>query len=381
MKPKALIDAARSATGLDDFGDDSFREGLDILLRSLDSEADLNDRGREIASQYVVRTLGTRLKVEACYRDHPEIDSQAMPEPVFQLGLPRTGTTALGNLLAQDPHIRYLRVWEAMNPTPPPDASRPDDPRIAEAEVALAARHEPTPELRSMVPTSLANGPSECIGLMTLQFQSATFCGSYKLPSYGEWLFASDMEPAYRYHQRVLKLLQWKTPPNRWRLRTPVHMLAIEALDRVYPDARFVMTHRDVASVIPSVADLHTTLSAPNTNRADPEFFGAFCTDMWETGLRRTIAFRDAGRESRFHDLRFRDVQSDPIGAVRTLYASLGEELSPQTRTRMAKWWSDHPREQFGPHTYTPEQFGLSAAGLRERFAFYTDRFDVPLEG
>jgi hypothetical protein len=379
VKAHDLIDAARRATGMEDFGDDSFRDGLDVLVRSLETEADLNDHGREAIERQLAGTLSTRLRIEDCYRRHPEIDDQDVPAPVFQLGLPRTGTTALGNLLAQDPAIRYLRIWEGGNPIPPPDIRTRDDPRIAETEAALLARRDTMPKLRSMLPSS-ATGPGECLALMSYQFQSASLFGAYKVPSYSEWLFASDMVPAYRYHERMLKLLQWKTPPNRWRLRTPAHMMSIEALDEVYPDAQFVMTHRDVASVIPSVADLHTTLSVPNTDHPDPEYFGRFCAQMWATALARTIAFRDSGRERRFHDLGFREVQQDPVGSVRKLYASLGEELSPDTEERMATWWADNPRDRYGRHTYHAEEFGLTAAGLRERFAFYTERFDVPLD-
>ena len=379
MNTAEFLEAARSATGLDDFGEDSFREGLERLTRSLVEEADLNERGRAAVEQTFMRLLTTRLQIENWYRRHPEIDEQEVPSPVFQLGLPRTGTTALGNLLAQDPEIRYLRVWEALSPVPPPNINEPDDPRIAQAEAGLAARHSVSPKVLSMLPVS-ATGPSECLGLMTYEFQSSTFCGSYRIPSYNEWLLTCDMEPAYRYHRRVLKLLQWKTPPNRWRLRTPAHMQAIEALDKVYPDAQFVMTHRDVAKVIPSLADLHTALSSPYTNHPDPEYFGAFCLDTWAGALESTIAFRDAGREDRFHDLSFREVQDDPVGSVRKLYASLGETLSDEAEDRMAKWWADHPRDQHGRHTYTPEEFGLTADDLRARFAFYAERFDVPLE-
>lgn len=379
MNVDSRLEAASTATGLDDFGDSSFREGLDVLTRSLDREAGLHEHGRAAVENLLSGLLVTRLKIEACYREHPEIDDQGVPRPVIQLGLPRTGSTALGNLLAQDRGIRYLRSWESMNPVPPPDATVPDDPRIAEAEAALGRRRDLAPRLRTMVPGS-AQGPGECLGLLRYHFQSVAFCGSFKIPSYADWLFAADMEPAYRYHRRLLKLLQWKTPPNRWRLRTPAHMLAIDALDAVYPDAEFVMTHRDVASVIPSVADLHTTLAAMHTDQPDAEFFGDFCVRQWDLALRRTIAFRDAGREGRFHDVAFQDVQEDPVGSVHRLYESLGETLSTDTEERMQRWWTEHPPDRHGSHQYTPEAFGLTAKRLRAKFRFYAERFEVPLD-
>jgi hypothetical protein len=155
-------------------------------------------------------------------------------------------------------------------------------------------------------------------------------------------------------------------------------MSGIGDLDKVYPDAQFVMTHRDVAKVIPSVSSLLAILSSV-VSKDDPHYFGAFSAHLWETSLRRTIEFRDAGNEHRFHDLGFREVQSDPIGSVRKLYGSLGEELSPEAEERMTSGGQE-PREQ-GGHRYTAEQFGLDADELRARFAFYGERFDIPEEG
>ncbi|OHV43625.1 hypothetical protein BCD48_27660 [Pseudofrankia sp. BMG5.36] len=379
MRVAELLDAARAATSLDYFGEDSFREGLEILVDALDVEADLNERGRQTAERMIVGSLTMRLRIEECYREHPEIDDQEVPAPVFQLGLPRTGTTALAHLLAQDPAIRFLRWWESSAPAPPPDPARTGDPRIAQAEAFFARQDEMLPKMRAMLPLS-AEGPAECLPLLGLGFTSQLFDGGHKVPSYSRWLLQADLEPAYRYHKRVLKLLQWRTPPNRWRLRTPGHMVGIEALDKVYPDAQFVMTHRDVSSVVPSLADLHTTLAAGHTDHPDPRYFGVISTEVWATALERTIAFRDNGRENRFHDLGFRELQRDPVGAVRELYTSLGEPLAPAVEERMARWWTENPRDRYGNHTYTAEDFGLSVGGLRERFAFYADRFDVPLD-
>ena len=143
------------------------------------------------------------------------------------------------------------------------------------------------------------------------------------------------MEPAYRYHKRVLKLLQWRCPPDRWWLKSPAHMHSIDALDAVYPDARFVMTHRDVGAVLPSVCALYDTLSRVLTDRPDPVAIGTQNLAVWRTSLERLIAFRDRGNEHRFHDLAFEDVQRDPLGAMDGLYASLGDELTDEVRQRM----------------------------------------------
>jgi len=378
MQVQDLLDAARTTSGLRDFGSDTFREGLEVLVLSLDKEADLSVAGRDAVFAQIVGRLTTRLTIEDWYRRHPEIDDQEIVAPLFQLGLPRTGTTALGNLLAQDPAIRYLRTWEAGSPCPPPDlATEGDDPRIARAQARLDGEHERAPSLQSMLPIS-PTSPAECGNLMALEFRSVAASLAKKLPTFSAWLLGCDMEPGYLYHRRVLKLLQWRRPPNRWRLRSPAHMAGIDALDRVYPDAQFVMTHRDVASVIPSVASLLTAISSLVTEQPDQLYFGEYCASLWEVSLQRTIAFRDAGREARFHDLSFVEVQADPIGSVRKLYASLGEELTPETERLMTTWWADNPRDKHGSHVYRAEDFGLSIDELQTRFSFYNERFDIP---
>jgi hypothetical protein len=375
-----LIDQAQAATGLDDFGDESFREGLDVLVGALDTEADLNDMGRAVMGGQIAACLTNRLQIEDWYRRFPEIDDQEIVAPLFGLGLPRTGSTALGNLFAEDPAFRSLRMWEATSPCPPPElATAHDDPRIAVSQARLDLQDQVLPTLRDMVPLS-ATGPTECLAVLAYDFRSSTFEGMARVPTYSEWLLQCDMEPGYRYHRRVLKLLQWHCPPTKWWLRTPAHMLAIDALDRVYPDARFVMTHRDVSSVIPSVASLTTTLAGMSTDVPDAAHFGAQAMTTWETALRRAIAFRDDGREDRFVDIGFRDVQSDPIGSMRGLYETLGEDLSPEAEANMAAWWAANSGESRGAHRYQAEDFGLDVEGIQERFRFYSDRFDVPLD-
>ena len=227
-----------------------------------------------------------------------------------------------------------------------------------------------------MLPTA-ANGPQECLVPMAFDFRSLMFEGMALIPSYSAWLLQCDMEPTYRYHRRVLKLLQWRCPPDRWWLKTPAHMLSIEALDAVYPDARFVMTHRDVGKVLPSVCALYSTFAGVLTDRLDPMAIGAHNCDVWRTALRRLIAFRDRGNEHRFVDLSFDAVQRDPIGQVTDLYDQLGDELTDTARHRMEAWWVESSKDRSGPGTYAADVFGLDAGTIATDFAFYYDRFDI----
>jgi hypothetical protein len=375
-----MVDTARERAGSEDLGDDTWREGLEVLVRSLEAEAALNEMGVAAMTDQIVRYLVNRLMIEQWYGRHPEIDDQQIVAPLFGLGLPRTGSTALAYLLAQDPARRSLRTWEADTPCPPPEtATEHVDPRIAESQAGIDFTNEMFPGFEGMIPTS-ATGPQECLLLMALDFRSVIFEGMARVPTYAAWLLQCDMEPAYRYHRRALKLLQWRCPPERWWLRTPAHMFSIDALDTVYPDARFVMTHRDVAKVLPSVCALYDTFSRVLTDRPDPVAIGTQNVRQWRTALERLIDFRERGNDDRFHDLSFEAVQRDPMAEMESLYLELGDELSDEARSRMHAWWSDSSKDRSGPHRYDPGAYGLDLAAVQEEFAFYYDRFDIPVE-
>jgi hypothetical protein len=373
-----LIAQAQAATGLSEFGDDSFREGLERLVASADREARFNDLGRAAFDGQIVGFLGMRLQVEDWYGRHPEIDEQEIAAPLIGLGLPRTGSTALSCLLAEDPNVRVIRTWEAIAPCPPPEATtQATDPRIAVAEAAMERRERLFPRMKAMLP-STATGPTECQTFMGYDFKSQLFQASARIPSYVEWLnHEADLVPTYAYVKRILKLLQWRCPPRRWRLKNPSHSMFITALDEVFPDARFWMTHRNVASVIPSVCDLYYEMSKAFSDDVDRRFLGEQNTAWTELGLQRLIAFRDAGNEHRFFDLHFAPFQADPFPTLERLYAWLGEPLTDETRRRMTAWRQAMPREKHGAHTYDPADFGIDLAALRERFRFYTARFDL----
>lgn len=375
-----LLDKARGATGLDDFGDDGFREGLERLVASGDREARLNDVGRAMFDGQIVMMLMKRLEIEDWYARHPEIDEQEIAAPLFVLGLPRTGSTALHCLLGEDPAVRVMRNWECMNPCPPPEAATYEtDPRIAVMEEQMKLRDQLTPRMKQMLP-STATSPTEDQLTMGYDFKSQMFQAGFRIPSYAQWLHhEADLEPTFRYVKRVLKLLQWRCPPSRWRLKNPTYSMFIGALDQVFPDARYCMTHRDVANVIPSVADLYFEMHKPGTDEVDKPWLGAINEEFGLLGMERMIAFRDAGNEHRFFDIHFAPFQKDPFPTLAKLYEFLGEEFTAEAEARMRAWRDSTPRDKHGRHEYNGAEFGLDTTELREKFRFYTDRFGVPL--
>ncbi len=370
----ALVAAARERAEFDDFGDDTWREGLEVLVRALSTEGDLNETGEQVFADQITGHLANRLEIEKWYAAHPEIDDQEIVAPLFGLGLPRTGSTALSFLLASDRSRRSLRTWEASTPCPPPQSATEDtDARIAESAIGIELVNQMFPDFVGMLPSS-PTGPAECLVLMALDFRSMVFEGMALLPSHTEWLLSCDMEPAYRYHKRVLKLLQWRCPPTRWWLKTPAHMPSIAALDAVYPDARFVMTHRDISAVLPSVCAVKHGLLTPGGNHPDRPAPGTNEVVWWSESLRRLIEFRDDGRDDRFFDVGFAALQADPIGAVEELYRAMGDELTSETRQRMVDWWQSSASERRSAGV-DPSVFGLDPAAVRDEFAFYHDRF------
>jgi hypothetical protein len=377
----ALVALACDRAGSEDFGVDTWREGLEILVHALNTEAALNEMGVGAMTDQICGYLVNRLLIEQWYEKHPEIDDQKIVAPLFGLGLPRTGSTVLSYLLAQDPARRSLRVWEAADPCPPPESATEDtDRRIEVAQAGIDFTNEMFTGFAGMLP-SAADGPQECLIPMAFEFRSLIFEAMAYIPSYSGWLLQCDMVPAYRYHERVLKLLQWRCPPDRWWLKTPAHMLSIDALNIVYPDARFIMTHRDVGKVLPSVCALYSTLSNLLTERPDPVAIGLHNNEVWRTALERVIEFRDSGNEGRFYDLSFEAVQSDPIGQVAELYGDLGDDFSDDARQRMLDWWVESTQDRSGPGSYSAETYGLDLAMITTEFAFYYERFDVPLAG
>jgi hypothetical protein len=375
-----LTDIARADTGLDDFGGDSFREGLEILVRDLRTTACLNAAGESYLRKMIISQLGQRLQVQDWYRRHPEIGDERIERPLFGLGLPRTGSTALSFLLATDPHARYLRTWEGDQPCPPPSTieraagTAAADPRVADAVAEHEARIKASPRHGSLVPNS-PEGPVECQSLLALDFKSNLFNAFAYVPDYTRWLlYEADLTSAYAYEKRVLKLLQWGYPAKPWRLKAPTHFVYLEPLYAAFPDARFVMTHRDPAEVMVSVADLFADIQTRFNRRVDLRYLGESNVELWRVGIRRGLDFRDGGHDELFYDIGFRAMQTDPIGQVRGLYEWLGEPVTPEFEAGMRAWWHDNSEAREKTTHPDPAEFGLDLAALRPLFADYTAR-------
>lgn len=380
LPPSAvLLREASAATGLDDFGEPTFMVGMERLLASIGSESDLTEGGRAALHAALVKRLTNRLEIEDWYRRHPEIEQEMIRDPVFIVGLPRTGTTAVGHMLALDPQTRSLRTWEAAEPCPPPElASAYTDPRIAENEARELAFEAVAPGVRDALPRD-RNAPTECFSLMELSFTAASECGFLRCHDFMEWVLADERDElfaAYRYHRRVLKLLQWRHPARRWVLRSPIHAYAMEPLLAAYPDARFIMTHRDPAKVIPSVCSLAAEVRKVFlAERCLPEM-GAEWTRNTAVGLQRLMRFRERIGEDRFVDVPHGRQMADPVGTMADIYAALGWNFGEDLIRRVTDWRLAHPK---GSHNPQPADFGIDPPVIDELFADYRKQFAVHL--
>ena len=371
-----LLGAAVEQAGLSDFGPGDFREGLEVLLESLRRDAGLAPSTDSQVLGDLRRRLVNRLEVEAWYRDHPAIEQLNVHGPVDVMGLPRTGTTAIANMLSLDPQFRCLRGWEQKHPCPPPTtAGESTDPR----RLAAAAEHDVLPaELRAMhlYDVHATMEDSDVLGM--------AFHGQqYTLPvyNYHEWWRAADCTETFSYHRRVISLLQSQRPPNLWLFKAPHHKFHLEAIIAAYPDTRFVMTHRDPARVVPSYASLVSALFPTPERHHDLHRLGRELSVHLREGVERAIAARRRIGEDRFLDVHHRDLNADPIGTVRRVYAFLGLELRPDAESAMRHWHTANRSGAHGTHRYTAEQFGLRTAQLRSEFDFYIRHFDVEVEG
>lgn len=382
LDAETLLAEARRRSGLHDFGDDDFREPFELLCAALGTEAALTPLGRRLARHEVSTLLESRLRVVDTVKRHPEIEKQEIRAPLFVTGSGRSGTSLLHELLAQDPRHRALLTWEALRPCPPPEtATYASDPRIARAnrEVRLWERIAPS------YATMHENGgalPQECIYLSAQAFRSDLLSGFYQVPSYSGWLAGCDMTPGYAWHRRVLQLLQWRHPTERWVLKAPSHLWTLEALLAVYPDARLVQTHRDPLVVLPSMASLAATLYWLRSDRVDATRIARQMTRSIAFMLEKSAAQRDAGLlpPERVCDVRYADLVADPIGTLRSLYDHFGMKLSPEAETRMRAYLEAKPKDRRGAHRYRFEDTGLDLDEERRRFAAYRERFDVPSE-
>jgi hypothetical protein len=380
----ALIEQACEWAGSDDFGaefdeNETWRNGLSLLCAGLVDEARLNDLGVEIAALDVVRALKNRLQVVDWRMAHPEIAEEKIQRPIFIVGQPRTGTTILFDLLAQDPDLRPPLTWEVDAPLPVP---RPDtyetDPRIAETQATLEMSEHIIPGFMSWHPMGAQVG-QECVRITASQFCSMIFSVQYRLPTYYKWLlYEADHRQTYRFHRIFLQHLQ-SGVGGQWLLKSPAHLWTLDALVETYPDAVIVQTHRDPLKVISSVSALTNHLRRMASDETSIADCAVQSCEEIVVGLQRGMTLRESLAPVQVIDMQFADFMRDPFSTIRSLYGRLDRELTPAAEQRMREHLAAHPGDGGGGR-YSWADTGLDAEQLREQVAAYQERYNVPTE-
>jgi hypothetical protein len=383
LNADALIETARERTGLDDLGGSEFRDGLDRLVDGLQHEARLNELGMALVPENLLFYLSNRLQLRDWHVQHPEIGAVELSPMVAMIGMGRTGTTIVHDLLAQDPANRVPRTWEVDRPFPPPETATYDtDPRIDEVQAGIDIGRAARPELQAMHPMG-ARLAQECIRMTGSEFASLIFLSQYRSPSYLQWLTVdADLAPAYRLHRQFLQLLQWHHRGDRWIVKSGAHLWALPALIAEYPDARYIQTHRDPVRVIASLASLFAAIHSTCSDEVTVAEVAHQWADPILDAYDRSVTAREDGSipADRVIDVPYDAFMADSIGQMRRIYDFLGTELTADVEQRMRAFLADNAVDKHGRHRYTFEETGLDEGTLRERAKRYTDFFDVTPE-
>ncbi|NDK88773.1 sulfotransferase [Gordonia desulfuricans] len=364
-----LHESATRATGLDDFGDDSYREPLQILLDSYRTEAGLTEAGSKMFRFFLKGALIARLLSEASWQANPGYADVEITRPVFVTGLPRTGTTALHRLLTADPGHQGLEMWLSEFPQPrPPRETWAEDPVFRQINAGFEQHHVDNPEFMGLHYMNAAE-VEECWQLLRQSVMSISYESLAHVPSYSQWLAGQDWTPAYARHRRNLQLIGSNDPGKRWVLKNPSHLFALDALMATYPDALVIQTHRAPETIIASMCSLAEHATPGWSTTFVGEQIGRSQLELWSRGLREFSAARARYDQSQFLDVDFTDLRTDPFGVVEQVYAALGTELSEDARAAMTALDEESRSGERKPqHRYQLSDYGLDEQQVAAAF-------------
>ncbi len=383
LMAEALVRQGRASDDRAALGDDDFIEPLTLFCHGLEHEADLTVMGRWMSRRMILRLLEVRIQISDYLAADPGTLDEPIDQPIFVIGAPRTGTTVMHGLLAQDPAHRAPEGWELLRPVPPP---HPDpDIRAADPRIALAGA-----EL--VMPQTVASGMlaiheysgrmyKECLSAMSFEFRSEEMVSRTDVPTYQAWYDSADLRPAYRTYRKVLQILQRRMPTRRWVLKSPAHLQGLPALLEVFDDARFVITHRDPTAILPSVTSLIATMRWAHSDRVDFAAIGRYHLELYSRSLDNLIDLIDSGHLSpeRTAQVPHKLASTEKMAAARSVYEQLGMDLTAETEAAMAAHAAATPPGKHGGHSYQFEDLGLTRAEVRARFTRYIERFDIPV--
>ena len=359
-----------------------FRSNLEHFVAALNSDNRLSAPGEASVRKSVIDRAADRLDGLKWVREHPQIGEEVITQPVFLTGLPRSGTTYFQYLFDRDPRFRLIRTWESISPSPPPGF---------DAESVRRRKSEEAERRRQAIPRKIEgfealhlldlDGPDECHVFMEQTCSAAGYQNVYDVPSYFNYMMtALDFTASYRVHKRQLQLLQWRMQQPRWAVKYPNHVIAMDAILRVYPDARFVMTHRDPVQTLASISKMTLTLRGTRYEKVDPKRVGRQMLDFVRHHIDRIMAFCKSPAGRRVTHVDYYRVVADPAAVMAEVHAALGIDSPEEVRAAVADWRRRNPQGARGSNPYTLEQFGLNPDEVAERYSDYMRHFDIPRE-
>lgn len=371
----AIVDAAeRIAPGSQT--QFAFLDGLEVLCDALEHEAGCTPEGRLATHNGLVQSLVTQARVHGQRQAHPQIAAIAIEDPVFIIGLPRTGTTLLHNLLSQHPDLRCPQLWELLQPAGGRDAA-------AQAAAAQQAQqyvdwyYQSAPRMPMVHPMD-ARRPDECQRLLGNAFRSPIFWVRYDVPSYAAWFLGQDLRAAYQFHKTQLQHILWRRPGAPLVLKDPFHIWNLDALAAVYPKARYLFLHRDPAASVVSTCGLTEVARAARSARHDPAAIGRFWLGHIESALARLPQLRRSViSPGAALDIRYSDLTADSAGTMERICDFLGVPMTDRAQANVQRFTIDNPLQKQGVHAATAEQFDLDRDDLSSRFAAYRDRYHL----
>jgi Sulfotransferase family len=362
-----------------------FRDNLDAVVSSMNEDTTWTPLGLERAIGMMAVALRNRIEVDRYVADEPSIDQSPVVRPIVLTGLPRSGTTYFQYLFDQDPELRMLRTWEGDRPVPPPatDAESVARRRAASTETARRSREATGGKIDAFHLTDV-DGPQECLAILDQTFVNPGLLWTMSSPGYLDFLLnRADLEAAYEFHARVLRLLQWQAPARRWALKWPCHLLALQAMANVYPDASFVITHRDPVQALASNCSLAQMLRSGADPQADPKQTGRDMLELVRQHVDRLVAFDEIQTAHRTHPVVHVDyyqLVDDPGAVMPGVFEAIGLEWTSSVDDRVRSWREANPKGKRGTHEYALSDYGLDRDEVTDAFSAYTTRFNIPTE-
>ena len=374
-----LTASAVRKTKLEDFGDDGHFQALEVLINSINNEAELTPTGRLIQKFRLTSALVHRLRIEELLKQHPEIHDIDLGKIILITGLQRSGTTILHRLLNSHPNIRGISGAEALNPLPPRNKAEGTVARNMQAALAQRLISYLSPQFMAVHPID-HNEPEEDVMLLDLNFMSQAPEATMHVPSYSRWLEKQDHTRTYEYFHKVLKILYWQRPASNWVLKTPHHMEYLDVFLKVFPTATVVQTHRDPRKTMPSFCSMVAHNRGIFSDRVDPKEIAGHWSGKARRMVELTIQFRDKADADRFVDISYYDLMKDPIAQLHRIYLQAGIDFDAQAVRQSETYMKRNPQNRFGRHVYHLSDFGLSEEIIEDYFSFYREKYEIPFE-